>query len=181
MSKYKVGDKVLMEMVIDEVRNNDYAPIWVTLERDDRSDGMWLKAEQIDKYVSKTYEDGLNDAWELARKLYCDIKTHELKEIFDCKSNHYVDNSIVFGWILNELTPQEALAKIEAYEESKAIKVGDVVYADGVQGVVIDIISDEGCYTYNENGCVEEHKYNYLKKTGRHIDITQILEQIRGE
>ena len=184
MSKYKEGDKVLMEMVIDEVRNNDYAPIWVTLERDDRSDGMWLTAEQIDKYVSKTYADGLADAWELARKLYCDIKSHELKEIFDCKSNHYVDASIVFGWILNELTPQQALAKIEAYEKSQQIQVGDVVYAQGIKGVVIDECtedSDDTCYVFCENGNIEDWKFVDLKKTGRHIDISNLLEQIRGD
>lgn len=176
MSKYKVGDRVLMQMVVDEIKNNDYAPIWVSLEREDTADGMWLKEEQIDKYAykgeSKTYEDGLNDAWELARKMTSWI---------------YSDRKKVLGFgyssdVFNQYTYQEALAKIEAYEKEQQINVGDVVecFSD-YKGVVLDIDTDfKTLDVFTENGCVEGLAITDVKKTGRHIDIEHILEQIRG-
>lgn len=174
MSKYKVGDKVLLEMVIDDVDeiNDDF---WVSLEREDTEEGMWLKEEQIDKYAYKgafkTYEDGLADAWKLARKIFA-MKDKEFDDVFG-----YAE----FSDAVYYNTPQEALAKIEAYEKSQQIQGGDVVYANGVQGVVIDIISDDDCYIYDENGCIEVVKFEKINKTGRTVDIEHLLEQIRGD
>lgn len=189
MSKYKVGDEFIVKIkeVIDSYNGTLYRSNFSTLVFDDYGldnlDNVATSANiAVDK--AKAYQKGLNDAWELVRKLYCDIEAHELREIFDYKSNHHVDASIVFGWTLNELTPQQALAKIEAYEESKAIKVGDVVYAQGIKGVVIDDCtedSDDTCYVFCENGNIEDWKFVDLKKTGRHIDISNLLEQIRGD
>lgn len=180
--KYKVGDKVLMEMVVDEIRNNDYAPIWVSLEREDTTDGMWLKEEQIDKYAykgaSKTYEDGLADAWELARKIENKLDIPTAREIFDAYR---------IADILDNFTPQEALAKIEAYEESKAIKVGDEIAIVGhaIKGYVIEKSQEcEDCYvvliTNYKDLRTAIYNKTVIKKTGRHIDIQHILEQIRG-
>ena len=178
--KYKVGDKVLMEMVVDEIRNNDYAPIWVSLEREDTTDGMWLKEEQIDKYAykgaSKTYEDGLADAWRLARKICGDGE--------DTIDGCTLGNIFEFGntcHIMNNNTYQEALAKIEAYEESKAIKVGDVVERISLTGTyIVTRVTDDHASIMDGYGFMEETYLDRLKKTGRHIDITSILEQIRG-
>lgn len=168
MSKYKVGDKVLLQgEVIKIEKDNVPYPYGIRIANNAGLEFMFCEEEMI----FKTYEDGLADAWELARKIENKLDIPTAREIFDAYR---------IADILDNFTPQEALAKIEAYEESNAIKVGDVVYADGVQGVVIDIISDEGCYIYNENGCIEEHWFKDLKKTGRHIDIEHLLEQIRG-
>ena len=167
MSKYKVGDKVLLEGEILEIDKGTVNPYKIKFY------GGWNwfdKSCLLNK--SKTYEDGLADAWELARKIENKLDIPTAREIFDAYR---------IADILDNFTPQEALAKIEAYEESKVIKVGDMVYADGVQGVVIDITSDEECYIYNENGCIEEHWFKDLKKTGRHLDIEHLLEQIRGD
>lgn len=174
MSKYAVGDRVYLEA---EIRQVDIEPYGVPYNVKFLNGAtMWTDESNIFS-ISKTYEDGLNDAWELARKLVLvqddgGYAISEIRNIFgtsnECK-------------ILRELSVQEAFEKLEAYEKSQQIQVGDVVYADGVQGVVIDIISDEGCYIYNENGCIEEHWFKDLKKTGRHIDIEHLLEQIRGD
>ena len=174
MSKYKVGDKVLIKMVIDEIRNNDYAPIWVTLEKDDKSDGMWLKAEQIDKHVSKTYEDGLNDAWELARKSY-DFSCNETEKIFGVNGGFY-------GLIKN-YTPQEALAKIEAYEKSQQIEVGDVVHhINSDEDAIVVCKCNDGRYKLMFGDFdISTNKVSEFTKTGRHIDIEHLLEQIRGD
>jgi hypothetical protein len=184
MSKYKVGDKVLMKMVVDEIRNNYCAPIWVSLEREDTADGMWLKEEQIDKYAykgaTKTYEDGLNDAWELARKICGQLENEnnytiqELKKIF---GHSYC------GIVMNEHTYQQALAKIEAYEESKAIKVGDVVktiQAEKQYEFVVTALNGMGVQGIGSKGDIFMLSQKEVEKTGRHIDIEHLLEQIRG-
>lgn len=83
----------------------------------------------------------------------------------------------------NNFTPQQALAKIEAYEESKAIKVGDVVFnaREDVKAVIMDNAIAEGAWqVYTENGCVELWKECEFKKIGKTVDIEHLLEQIRG-
>ena len=178
MSKYKVGDKVLIKIVIDEIRNNDYAPIWVTLERDDKSDGMWLTAKQIDKYASKTYEDGLNDAWELVRKLGS-YESEKRVEIFQDSDAFY------FGWLLENTTPQEASSIVEAYEKLKQIQVGDVVRHKAHASTSSDdyIVLDTETGTSLRTDLLGVRHISFdgdWVKTGRHIDIEHLLEQVRG-
>lgn len=66
----------------------------------------------VDKY-HEGYDKGMADAWELAKK---------------CWDNSDGENQKIYGTfllkdILHNLTPQEALAKLKAYEDSK-IEVG---------------------------------------------------------
>lgn len=66
----------------------------------------------------KTYEDGLNEAWELARKLLCDSDNYvKLEDIFDC---HTLDG------IFSNYTATEAVAKINEYD-NRNVEVGDEV------------------------------------------------------
>ena len=121
------------------------------------------------------YNDGLNDAWEMARK------------IFAMSDNDFDD---AFGDVYKEdvfcyYTPQEALAKLKAYEEQSKIEVGDVVeIKDGVEGILSGIVTR---VSEDYISCVlSDGKGGYIpiglcKKTGKHIDIESILEQIRGE
>ena len=124
------------------------------------------------------YNKGLEDAWELAKKLWLPtfnggMACEELEVIFDCAYNN----------ISKKFTPQEALAKLEAYEKENELKVGDVVeLADGTKAVVMDRFDDEIFALFNENGCVENLNIKSdFKKTNKHIDITSVLEQLRGE
>ena len=170
MSKYKVGDKVLFEGVIIDTEANDSYPYRVKFS--DGSDEIF-KEETL--CFSKTYEDGLNDAWELARKI-CGMTRQAWYEIFKIEDAYLAD-------ILDDNTPQEALAKIEAYEESKAIKVGNVVFnaREDVKAVIMDNAIATGAWqVYTENGCVELWKECEFKKTGKTVDIEHLLEQIRG-
>ena len=191
MSKYKIGDKFIVE--IDDVmlgstaENNPTALYRIKgfnslvfdkngldkLEKIPTSDAKdW--SETIEA-MEREYNRGLNDAWELARKIADISTTKERADIFG-----YCCDGITVSDILRDFTPQQAIAKLEAYEKSKQIQVGDVVYANGVQGVVIDIISDDDCYIYDENGCIEVVKFEKINKTGRTVDIEHLLEQIRG-
>ena len=133
-----------------------------------------------DKEVAdkEAYNKGLNDAWELAKKLW-----HN-----DARTNDDIYGIEYFIDIANDYTPQEALAKLEAYEkEQNEIKVGDVVKVDGTNkdcGIVIAIneIEKKARLMYADTSFrVNEWYLADLKKTGKHIEIQKILEQIAGD
>ena len=127
---------------------------------------------------AEAYNKGLEDAWEFVRKTNTARSPQEcfgLLDFFDVAN--YRD-------IYVEYTPQEALLKLEAYEkEQTEIKAGDVVVHLDTKGVILDFIdsTDDEMVVLNENGCVEEWKHSQCKKTGKHIDIQSVLQQIGGD
>ena len=137
--------------------------------------GVIMKGNTVD---TEAYNKGLNDAWELAKKLWHnDVRTND--DIYGIE--YFID-------IANDYTPQEALAKLEVYEkEQNEIKVGDVVCANNYPNyefVVCYIhISEIGGYaTYG--GITEKGTWfanDDVKKTGKHIDIQSILQQIGSD
>ena len=94
----------------------------------------------------------------------------ELEEIFG-RTEH-----------LWELTPQEAKAKIEAWEAAKEIKVGDEVDICGDKGIVTSFGTDgDRIHVLYLDGIVNSYRKDKdIKKTGRHIDIDVVLKQIGG-
>lgn len=130
--------------------------------------------------LERYYEKGLNDAWELARKIcgatdgeYDNFSTRELYKIFDMSSSAH---------IINENTYQEALAKLETYEkEQNEIKVGDVVTVCGEKGIVVGYLCGLEEYEVWMDGYERPQRIckNEIKKTGKHIDIQSVLEQIK--
>lgn len=127
------------------------------------------------------YNKGMNDAWDLARRLFlsaCDgienaLTDRDLNEIFE---------TINVAYIVNRYTPQEVKSKIEAWEKAnQEIKVGDVVMdTENDVFVVLRKLDDFVYALLNTKG---QHKYldvKYLTKTGRTIDIASVLEQIGG-
>lgn len=129
--------------------------------------------------VISDYDRGMIDAWELAKKISDTLTTSKRAEIFG-----YVVNGITVMDILRDFTPQEALAKLEAYEKEQAeIKVGDVVFNKDtnehcvithIEGkfVVYCLYDDGSCGTSNIKEC---------EKTSKHIDIQSVLEQIGSD
>lgn len=117
------------------------------------------------------------EAWELAKKLFADFSDTELNEIYGK------------GWSypkLMELSPQEAKAKIEEWE-SKQIQVGDVCkFGDSSEVVVTKVgkVRSEGFYFKHPSevqiGAVGGFSTDKLHKTGKHIDIQSLLDQIGG-
>lgn len=123
----------------------------------------------VDKY-HEGYDKGLADAWELAKKFWY-LGNRECKKIFGFEFS--ID-------ILEHFTPQEALAKLKAYDDSK-IEVGDVVESDsGVKAVIVET-ADYHFMVFTQYGMVGTWNTTCCKKTGKHIDIQSILEQIGGE
>ena len=181
MSKYKVGDKFIINIkeVLESEKGTLYRANYNTLAFDDygldglqKYDALQERLELREELKKAEYNKGLDDAWELLRKL---LKM-DVSDIYEVYGKHeYI------GDIVDTFSPQEALAKLKAYEEAK-IEVGDVVettdLVDTFKSIVLD---DDGldCYiVMNENGSVKATRKTDCKKTGKHINLGSILEQI---
>lgn len=130
------------------------------------------------------YNQGLQDAWELAKKIAMEksnggFDSYEIADIFG-----FNDMDAIFM----SYTPQEALAKLKAYEEAQEeIKVGDVVEVKVVnKSIPFVIIAIYGERTWGYE--IGESEFEIplqditkltMKKTGKHIDIQSVLKQIK--
>ena len=130
----------------------------------------------------KTCEDGLNEAWEFVRKI-SNISYKELSNIFGVSMEN------PWGELIDKHSASEAIAKLEAYEAEKQIKVGDVVeYFTEVSnphfGIYLSETKEEHWVLtpYCEAPQSLEKKTGWqFKKTGKHIDISSILAEIGKE
>lgn len=129
----------------------------------------------------KTYEDGLNEAWKLARLIVC---THEEGG----KSAEWLEK--IFGTerkdlVLKNFSASEAIDAMENYEK---IKVGDeVIDKYGWKRVVVNTNQANGeitimnCYGQILECCKKEVERGF-KKTGRHFpQIEEVLKQMEEE
>lgn len=124
---------------------------------------------------------GQNEAWELARKIFCQpinvgYKFSELKEIFD---EGYISG------IFEKYTYTEAATKVEEWENAKEeIKRGDIIrnkYNTSSKFCVTDIGCDGHLYGVGGYGLIYSNQDpEYWEKTGHHIDIDGFLKQIGG-
>lgn len=128
---------------------------------------------------SEAYNKGLEDAWKSTIKMH-DMTLEELKLIFG-EDGYTWTKSEFIEVIIKRHTPQEVLMKLEAYKKEQEIKVGDVVEgieAD-VMGVVVGKIFKDTAYILFRDGSAGLQELKDFKKTGKHIDISSILEQIK--
>lgn len=203
MSEYKVGDKFVVEIAevhdepfnevdlyrmkgfnslvfdkngLDKLQKYEEEVIATKFYEKGRKEAL----QEVQNCESYGYEKGLQDAWKLARKIVLDVSKGGIPER---------DMRSMFGekWtvsdILKNFTPQETLAKIEAYEKEKEqeeIKVGDVVEDElaRVKGVVLKKSHGDKYYILFRDGSAGTHDLEELKKTGKHIDVKNILKQI---
>ena len=210
MSKYKVGDKVVL--TVTSTNEMGCLPCYVL------NDDLILSKQDIDKYTEplSTYTEPLEakirrQAAEITRLLAENEKLKaesgnviwEIEQAFDkgCnaawelarkiavipKDGGYGGSKLIeiFNTALNNeifnLTYPEAAAKVAEWEKAKEeIKVGDVVCSEGKYGVVIS----EGtiCFRgFTDDGTPFEWYKERCTKTGRHIDIDSLLKQIGEE
>lgn len=193
MSKYNVGDKFAIE--IKELVNGSNGEMFYKsdccsiifgeeqLDKLQKYEQPTISEDTLEMVRMKALNEGRNEVWELAKKIvlnqqYGGLSIGELKKIFGFGSPTE---------ILMRYTLQETLEKLEAYEkEQNEIKVGDVLKAR-LNGMKCVVSSDKGCngfvLTFSDgSGSTEDLtfiKQNY-KKTGKHIDIQSILQQIGG-
>lgn len=125
------------------------------------------------------YEHGLNDAWDLLKAVCSptdELSAQDLQEIFDVPQGKRASY-----WILNNYTPQEALAKVKAYKEKREkLKVGDVVFVTPLRvNAVVTKITETRIDVLTSAGQALSYKTAYnLKKTGKHVDIQYILSEL---
>lgn len=112
--KYKVGDEVLVKAKIVDVDNNGYYA-----RARNGNFTFWVEDESIVENPDMTAEE----AWEIARKIIYDVSDGGMS-IGDLRNVFGISN---FQSALRNNTPQQAKAKIEAWEAEKEIKVGDEV------------------------------------------------------
>lgn len=114
------------------------------------------------------------EAWKLAKKLFADFSESQLNEIFGEWWN--------FSKLM-ELSPYEAKAKIEEWE-SKRIRVGDVCKVFENSCVITQVDENEKQYVVIwDDGDTDKISFDAtlkLTKTGKHIDIQAVLDQIGG-
>ena len=125
------------------------------------------------------YQKGLNDAWECARKLFSSMADSDIEKAFPTEWNNGGFHALI------NLQPQEAIAKLKAYEEKQKaedkIKVGDEVDWSGDKFIVTRIFQPydkaEECDGVDMDGCTyHDVLISGLTKTGRHVDITDMLK-----
>lgn len=186
--KYKKGDKFVIEITGKEngayvseqfAQGNEIRTVFpeCMLDSFEKLDSDYIN-EHYGELQDEAYQQGMNDAWEIAKKLYLDkrnggLSDVELEEIF---------GQLTVSKIFMRYTPQEIEAKIEAWEKSKAeIKTGDVVRHDKMGVHIVTNVREGGIYTLMSiNGQCACSERKHLTKTGRTIDIQGILEQIGG-
>lgn len=143
-----------------------------------RQEGKEYGLDESDMREAVSYQKGLDDAWEAARKIVCDedFSMNELYKIFRKGSSDE---------ILMDFTATEALERIKAYEKEKQkaddeIKVGDEVICNGHKFIVFATETEERYASlFDVNGRHVSASQRECKKTGRHFDIESILEAMK--
>ena len=169
-----------------EVLNSDYINEHYGSLQDEAYKQGYAEAERIWRAPSSDnefYQKGLGDAWEAARKLFSSMADSDIEKAFPIEWNNGG-----FKALMN-LQPQEAIAKIKAYDDkhSDRIEVGDEVISLRKNGEVIEdilpwIVTYETKYAYqgfDACGMFHNNPKERVRKTGKHYDIASILEAMR--
>lgn len=132
----------------------------------------------------KWIEQGREEAWEVIRNL-----------VFDVSIGGYTRNErlLIFNldsisMIIGENTASEAIEKIKAWEEKKAVndklRVGDEIVNGTLKAVVIRIYDDGDFCVLNEDfttGTFPQKCANKIKRTGRYFPrIAEVLEKMKN-
>ena len=117
----------------------------------------------------KDYEDGLKDAWGIART----VANMDVKEFNEC-----FGTDIGLEDVINLYKPEEIKKKIEEYENE--FHVGDVVRSGRWIGVVTRIISKraKSVYILFNDGSCGTHSVEGFEKTGEKIDLDSLFTKI---
>ena len=171
MSEFNVGDKVYLECeVIDKDMSDNTHQLKYKTWHDNELQTDFVKNDVLHS-TDELYNKGLNDGWELAKKIVVSptnggYTAGELLKIFGTMES-----------ILNAYTPQEALAKVKAYEERNEIKVGDVVRLKDccVEGIVTRVDSRNIYRLFKDGSTTKEafedfEDFEDFEKTGEHFD-----------
>lgn len=135
------------------------------------------------KDTQKQYEQGLNDAWECARKIAVEMSIENMQSC-GLISNSDEEYEYSCG-VIRDYSASEAMAKIKEYE-SKKLYVGDELANDDRNCVITKIVDEHYVnimYVEKDGssigamGYIDPTKY---KKTGRHFpQIEEVLNAMK--
>ena len=130
--------------------------------------------------MKETYQRGLNDAWDAARKITGSVMDgcfnyNELNVLFGSK---YPES------IINKYSAYECIEKIRQYEQEQQIQVGDeVVFYNGEKCVVTVVEDGQVAEVMDKGGFsmrMDDGLRNSMKKTGRHFpEIVKVLKKMQ--
>ena len=133
--------------------------------------------EHYGQMQDEAYQRGLEDAWEAAKKLFSSMADSDIEKAFPIEWNNGG-----FKALMN-LQPQEAIAKLKAYEDKQKdrIEVGDEVATETGKKYTVVSFGDGGTVCgFNMDGKWTGWKPKEVTKTGKHYDIQSILEAMRA-
>lgn len=160
------------ELDLDAVRNEAYEKGVQDTKQ------YWVDAPRSCAY-KLGYENGLNDAWDAARKI---VLSREDGGLFN-----YESRKAVLGcgnyMALKKFLAQEVIEKIRQYEQKQEkIKVGDEVINDeDIKGVTVDM-DDYLLHVLDENGVIQAWPREDVVKTGRHFpEIAEVIKTMQDK
>ena len=142
-----------------------------------------------DDKAHESYQKGLSDAWDAARK----ICLAESEGGLSCTKVCNIFNTKYYRDALRGYPPAKAIEKIRRYEQEqeKQIRVGDEVQFKNTGSKFVitriftsdDVREDDKCEGLFDDGEVYESVLgDNVVKTGRHFpEIAAVLEKMRGE
>ena len=156
------------ELDLEQIRREAYA------EGD--KEGMQLSID--DAKLKEEYQQGINDAWDVARKIIR-MPEGDLLNLFDVYSSVCTSAQAILKY-----EASEAIAKIKEYEDSKLeIMVGDEVKTeDGMKMVIATIINKDFAGLGEDGLFMLGELDGTITRTGRHFpEIATVLKKMRGE
>ena len=142
----------------------------------------------IEQVRKEAYQQGLNNAWEAARKV---TQVRKYGGYGDCLEEVFGRHRV--PWDVFDYSASEAIEKIRQYEQEKEerIQVGDEVirhykseFAEGDDAPSIFLSEEDGyfrCLVFNGRSImIAEYPKNQYRKTGRHFpEIAEVLQKMR--
>lgn len=176
MSEFNIGDKVYLEGKISEYdeKDNTYCVDYSDYHKFTHT-SCWIKDDVLYP-ADEDYNKGLNDAWELAKKIVLPRRDggyswQKFERIFDYRD---------YDSVLKAFTPQEALAKVKEYEERDEIKVRDVVKLKGLScKAIVTRVTETNIYLlFKDGSCAFRCYKEGFEKTDEHFDsIDEFMKQ----
>ena len=174
-----------LEELNSDYINEHFGELQETAYQRGLEEGKKATWELVADASNAEYQKGLNDAWECARKIadmWTRIDNDELLAIFGITER--IGHSAIKS-LFGKQTANEAMLELKAYEEKQnaenEIKVGDEVDWSGDKFIVTRIFQPydkaEECDGVDMDGCTyNDVLISVLTKTGRHVDITDMLK-----
>lgn len=190
--KYTVDDEVLIKGTVVDVGNPKETsyPYKIRLDEDDiavswsewftKSSVVGMASDLVRVEDQKTYEQGLNDAWEMVKKITIGLELCKLQTIYD--------GFDTMSAIVQRYSAQEAIDLYNAWKERNEIKMGDIVEVvdccNGMKELGIFYHENDGClcvllpgYAWPQN--LTKTSYTLRKVGESGLDIAGALKKIR--